>query len=94
MDKILLLHSKLNEANLKYYKLGGVGKNSDGLVRYEFELSPNTWGEEQFHSICIYSYIFGPHRLHEFKANTFEEVFKLASEALDSWIDNFDWENV
>lgn len=66
-------------------------KSSDGYVGIEFHYSSayyddKEWEEEPKCVVKVYSYVFGPNRMHEFEGDNLEMASRKALSAVISWL--------
>ena len=66
------------------------GKSEEGGVSVKYyygNVYDKTYGDLDGVTVKVYSYVFGPHRMHEFDGKTLEEASLKALNAVRSWLE-------
>jgi len=95
VDKVKEIQLILKKAYDNYFIDGPQHcKSSEGYISI-FEEFPVYWeyNKKSKWLVCVYSYVFGPSRMHEFKGKTKDEALDKALKAVKKWIKDDEKEN-
>jgi len=86
------IQALLKEGYDRYFKVEGHCKSSEGYISIK-ERFPTYWdyGKNSTWEVEVFSYVFGPYRMHTFEGKTKEDALLEALKDVKKWMKETEW---